>query len=59
MTIEIIDSNGVVIINPQGVEAEVGNPFPEVVKKTEFVGGVPIIALNSAPESKTTSSQES
>lgn len=49
MAIEVIGPNGEKIVNPQGVETEVGNPFPEVVRETTHEGQV--LWLNSSPTS--------
>jgi hypothetical protein len=49
MTLEVFGSDGLKVENAQGVEAEVGNPFPEVVRETTDQGQVEW--LNSSPTS--------
>lgn len=49
MTLEVIDISGVEVSNPQGVETEVGNPFPEVIRETTNEGQ--ILWLKSSPTS--------
>lgn len=40
MTIEVIDSDGQRILNPQGIDVEVGNDFPEVEREITHDGQV-------------------
>jgi len=40
MTLEVLDENGSRTINPQGVDADAGLSFPEVVRETTDEGEV-------------------